>query len=293
MKRLLLSSACCCLAAALASAAIITERNDVYDGAGCYPPPAYTFIGTPSRPGIDSCWIPYGTYTGGVAGTEYLRVTSNLMGVVASALGGAAERAYVTGGYYSPTVSDGFGDWPTLLRPITAPPQSWDWGEYLETATNTSLRIADQLNWGIMYKRTGPESGSSAYPVYPESIEPLLAKTDNYYGYYTFNGGIAGSFGSRVLDDLTGNAQPPISPNWTTAIPFDVAKSNLWRNVADLHGMHQRHSLFPRHKLLSSSLTRHEILGDMGGRCVRRPQRPSDRLNEHAFVCLLRGRPFR
>ena len=228
----LLLSACCCLTAAPASAAIITERNDVYDGAGCIPPPAYTFIGTPSRPGIDSCWIPYGTYTDGDGGTEYTRVTTNLMGVVASILGGAAERAYVTGGYFSPTViSDDFGHWPTLLRPITAPPQSWDMGEYLESATNTSLRIADQFNLGIMYKGGGPAPGSSMYPVYPESIEPLLAKTDNYYGYYTFNGGIAGSFGSRVLDDLTDNAQPPISPNWTADIPFDVAKSNLWRDV--------------------------------------------------------------
>ena len=108
--------ACCYLTAPLVSAAIITERNDVYNDIGCYTPPAYTFIGTPARPGIDSCWIPYGTYTDGVGGTEYTRVTSNLMGVVASILGGAAERAYAIGGYYSPTVGDGFGDWPTLLR---------------------------------------------------------------------------------------------------------------------------------------------------------------------------------
>lgn len=242
MKRSKLSSACrraaaslllsaCCHLALSSSAAIITERNDVYGETGCCAPSNYTFVGTSAAPGIDSCWIPYGTYTGGTGGTEYTRVTSNLMGVVASALGGAAERAYVTGEYYSPTVRDGFGLWPTLLRPITAPPQSWDFGEYPESATNTSLRLADQMNWGIMYKRTGPVSGSSAYPVYPESIEPLLAKTDNNYGYYSFNGGIAGLFGSRVLDDLTGNAQPPISPNWTTTIPFDVSKSNLWLNV--------------------------------------------------------------
>lgn len=230
MRPILLLSACCLLSLA-APAAIITERNDVYDGAGCYTPPAYTFIGTPSRPGIDSCWIPYGTYTDGVGGTEYTRVTSNLMGVVASILGGVAERAYVTGGYYSPTVGDGFGNWPTLLRPITTPPQSWDFGEYLESATNTSLRIADQLNWGILYMRQWAESGTYHYPVYPESIEPLLAKTDNYYGYYTFNGGIAGSFGSRVLDDLTGNAEPPISSEWTTAIPFDVDDADVWLNV--------------------------------------------------------------
>ena len=227
--RLLLSA--CCLLALSSPAAIITERNDVYGGIGCCAPSNYTFRGTSAAPGIDSCWIPYGTYTDGVGDTEYTRVTSNLMGVVASILGGAAERAYVTGVYFSPTVREAFGNWPTLLRPITAPPQSWDFGEYLESATNTSLRLADQLNWGIMYKRTGPSSESSEYPVYPESIEPLLAKTDNNYGDYTFNGGIAGLFGSRVLDDLTGNAQPPISPDWTTAIPFDVAKSNLWRNV--------------------------------------------------------------
>ena len=76
--------------AALIFAAIITERNDLY----CIPPQSAAFRGTSAAPGIESCWIPYGTYTDGTGGTEYTRVTSNLAGVVYSALDGRWEREY-------------------------------------------------------------------------------------------------------------------------------------------------------------------------------------------------------
>ena len=77
------------LAAALPlHAAIITERNDVFSSF----PESAIFRGTSAAPGIESQWIPYGTYTGGSGGTEYLRVTSNLVGVVASVFDGYWER---------------------------------------------------------------------------------------------------------------------------------------------------------------------------------------------------------
>lgn len=207
----LLLSACCCLSAALALAAIITERNDVYDGASCYTTPAYTFIGTSSRPGIDSCWIPYGTYTDGVGGTEYTRVTSNLMGVVASALGGLSEREKSI-----------FGDSYTyMLRPLGIP-DGWylyDHGEFWESVTNRSLRIGDQLNRGIM-RRTAPFSVDHIvfYRVMEDCLEPRL-------------GEVAKQYGSRRLDDLTGNVEPPISSEWSTKIPWSASDVDVWRNV--------------------------------------------------------------
>lgn len=239
MKRLLLSSACvraavflllsvCCLLALSSSAAIITERNDVYGGIGCYAPSNYTFRGTSAAPGIDSCWIPYGTYTDGVGGTEYLRVTSNLMGVVASALGGLVERSKVSGGYYAETV--GYLSPTVILRPLVIPPGWMDEDAYFASTTNNSLRLADQINLGVTtIDRLDPSE--IWISVYGLSIEPTLARTENYYGYYNYNGGIAGKFGSRRLDALTGNAEPPISSEWTSKIPFDVDDADLWLNV--------------------------------------------------------------
>ena len=208
----MLLSAFCCLTAALASAAIITERNDVYAGAGCYTPPAYTFIGTPSVPGIDSCWIPYGTYTAGVGGTEYTRVTDHLMGVVASALAGCSERDYAIG----------WSGNTFMLRPIGIPNRYIYWsddGAFLESPTNRSLRIDDQLNlplvsvshWDTNYSYTVWNGESNC-------LEPRLLVT-------------AMSYGSRRLDDMTGNVEPPISSEWSTKIPWSVSDVDVWRNV--------------------------------------------------------------
>ena len=234
-----------------APAAIITERNDYCDWkyddnswgnkTGCFPPPAYTFVGTSSRPGIDSCWIPYGTYTDGTGGTEYTRVTSNLMGVVASALGGAKERwsafgglAYVDGPAGSET-TDEYADMygAPILRPM-----DWDGTihveleEYLASTTNLSLRISDQLNRGIILCQDDVIYDSNI------ALEPLLACTraviDYQGGWYTnffFNGGILGRFGSCRLEEMLGSVPPPISTSWSPQIPFDITKFNDWDNV--------------------------------------------------------------
>ena len=217
MTRRLLLSACCCLVATFASAAIITERNDVYNGIGCYTPPAYTFIGTPSRPGIESCWIPYGTYTDGVGGTEYTRVTSNLMGVVASMLGGYSER------YQISVLRDN-----PMMRPVALPEghvsEGYWWyiddGALLSSQTNCSLRISDQLNLPLIYVSEYDYtnyhySTSTSY----DSIELAVLKCALSY------------YGSRRLEAITGNAAPPISSEWSPNLPYNVADSNLWRNV--------------------------------------------------------------
>ena len=217
MNRFLLLSACCLSLAV--SAAIITERNDLYNGVGCYTPPQYTFVGTPSRPGIESCWIPYGTYTDGVGGTEYTRVTSNLMGVVASALGGLAERG----------AQIGFGPLQCMLRPTVFPVpwgQSYhDYGSFLSSTTNLSYRIADQLNEcatgvGLLYVEV---EGTNYNYNFTSPIEERLLE-------------IAKQYGSRRLEALVGSAEPPISSEWSPNLPYNEADSNLWRNVYPLLG---------------------------------------------------------
>lgn len=235
--------------------AIITERNDYCDWkyndswdykAGCFPPPVYTFVGTSSRPGIDSCWIPYGTYTYGTGGTEYTRVTSNLMGVVASALGGAKERwsaiggtAYIDGPSGSETTDE---DADIYGAPIFRP-MDWDGiiyvelAEYLASTTNLSFRISDQLNRGMLLCQ-GYDTHLDVIYDSNIALEPLLACTravkDYQGGWYTnyfFNGGILGRFGSRRLEEMLGSVPPPISTSWSTNILFDVAATNEWAAV--------------------------------------------------------------
>ena len=69
---------------ALLFAAIITERNG-------------TFADIPSNAAesVSSPYIPYGTYTDGSGSTEYLRVGTNLVGAVASAIDGLWERVAI------------------------------------------------------------------------------------------------------------------------------------------------------------------------------------------------------
>lgn len=212
MNRFLLLSAC--FLSLAVSAAIITERNDLYNGVGCYTPPQYTFVGTPSRPGIESCWIPYGTYTDGVGGTEYTRVTSNLMGVVASAIGGLSERG----------AQIGFRPFQCMLRPTVFPlpwGQSYhDYGAFLSSTTNLSYRIADQLNEcatgvGLLYVEV---DGTNYNYNFTSPLEERLLE-------------IAKQYGSRRLEALVGSAEPPISSEWSPNLPYNVADSNLWRNV--------------------------------------------------------------
>ena len=186
------------LAASALHAAIITERNDLF----LYLPDYATFRGSSAAPGIDSCWIPYGTYTGGSGSTEYTRVTSNLVGVVYSAYDGLLERA----SYY----------------PIKEP-----WWLFWNNnfPSNGTLRVFDWLNRG--------------YGGAEETIEEVLALTeienDEWWhpgagqGYY--HRGMLSRCGSRVLDALTGNTDPPIATSWSETLPFRAADSNVWINV--------------------------------------------------------------
>ena len=147
-------------------------------------------------------------------------MTSNLMGVGASALGGAMERRSVIAGYSA---------YNCLMRPMALPSDGYwrDHGEYLASATNCSLRIADQLNGGVLlYEFSRYNNEDTYYYNLGDSIEIMLAD-EGYYGA----SGVASSYGSRVLDNLTGNVSPPISSSWSSTLPFNPADSNLWKNV--------------------------------------------------------------
>ena len=235
MRRLLLLYAC--ISSLAASAAIITERNDV----ALYAPEHVKFVGTSSYPGIASEWIPYGTYTSGTGGVEYLRVTSKLAGVVASVLDGLWEREYVVNGYYS---SPDEASWRYVLHAAESDLYSEDHGEFLAAATTNSQRIAEILNAERILMCYNHGDGTFSYGNSSRGIESSLAYSDLWYnvydGYLCEREGLAMSFGSRALDELVasggGSTAPPISTNWTAALPFREADSNLWAAVWPTYG---------------------------------------------------------
>ena len=229
MRRLLLLSTCCLSLAA--SAAIITERNDL----NIYPPDYATFVGSASHPGIDSCWIPYGTYTDGSGSTEYLRVTSNLVGVVCSAFDGCIERQYY---WFQP--GDRYLLYPTTNTAYYSRIENVD--EFLEPflLTNNTTRILDLLNTMDRRRyclRQGPVFYATQYGEYP-MLEQYLAREetgDDWDGtHYQCHAGTAAKYGGRKLDALVAQGasiEPPIPSGWTSDLPFKAADSNLWATV--------------------------------------------------------------
>ncbi len=184
------------LAAALPlHAAIITERNDVFSSF----PEVATFSGSPSAPGIASQWIPYGTYTGGNGGTEYLRVTSNLVGVVASVFDGYWERFNIC---------------------LNGSTNILDYASG-ELWTNDTRRILDYINAGARRGIYGSWQGISTNWYTWGQIESQLCPSNGYFDVV---------FGSRTLDALAVNVNPPISTSWS-AIPFSAAEAADWISV--------------------------------------------------------------
>ncbi len=180
------------LAASALHAAIITERNDVFSSF----PESAVFRGTSAAPGIESQWIPYGTYTGGNGGTEYLRVTSNLVGVVASVFDGYWERVGVVNGATN----------------------IWDYGSG-ELWTNDTLRILDYINSSRRLGMSGNLKQIYTNVIHVTIEEHLCSESGTL------------DFGSRVLDALAVNVDPPISTSWFAAIPFSAADAEAWVSV--------------------------------------------------------------
>ena len=84
------------LFAALVLAAIMTEKNGTFADA---PPGAAV--------SVSSSYIPYGTYTDGIGGTEYKRVGTNLVGAVASMIDGLWERVALPYGWLPEDLAEG------------------------------------------------------------------------------------------------------------------------------------------------------------------------------------------
>jgi len=235
MKSLLPSSATCLLLSACclfaASAAIVSERNDLFT----YGPKYARFAGSPSEPGISSSYIPYGTYTAGEGSTEYLRVTSNLVGVVVSAFDGCFEREYVPEPDFSMTNDTYFGRKIVLLPVDRNHDFSFsDRGEFLDGATNSSLRLLARIGWDSFISCSTNDSGVYTYygPAVIDPLEPALAHESVQSGGYSFHDGVAAMYGGRILDALAGAyTEPPIGRSWSGALPFVAAQSNEWRNV--------------------------------------------------------------
>ena len=209
------------ISAALLFAAIITQQNDLYTTTADYA----TF--SSNSTGIASRWIPYGTYTDGTGGTEYLRVTSNLIGVVASVFDGYEERSYLPGEY----LPEDLGNMRYIYYP---PPQRSgyfrDGGEYLQT-TNNTRRILDFYG-ATSYIYYFKEGTNYSYNVGSgsDAIEARLAQTIESGGEF-YNGGLASYYGGRKLDALveeSGDTAPPISTTWGKDVPFKVADIERW-----------------------------------------------------------------
>ena len=224
------------ISAALLLAAIITERNDLFTT----PPDYATFRGTSAAPGIESRWIPYGTYTDGTGGSEYLRVTAKLAGVVASIFDGYEERGRIP---FSQLPEDIDLKYLYLCRvPNGMYGHYWyDDGEFLQT-TNNSTRILDSLNppgsrieWRIQGGRYQYYAGTTT-----DSIEQWLAFS--YESWDTWNiEGRAAQFGSRALDALVedgiGSIDPPLSTTWNTTLPFRAEDADNWKTVWPTYAM--------------------------------------------------------
>ena len=183
-------------------AAIITERNDVFSSF----PESAIFRGTSAAPGIESQWIPYGTYTGGNGGTEYLRATSNLVGVIASVFDGYWERYNIV--YNGST-------------------NIFDYA-YGELWTNDTRRILDRINDSRRLQIHGDWQGIMTNHHFLVAIEDDLCST---------NGGLSFIFGSRALDSLAGFTAPPIPTSWTESIPFGASDADAWVSVFPTYDM--------------------------------------------------------
>ena len=210
------------IAALVMFAAIFTQQNDVYTKTS----DLATFGSNTT--GIASRWIPWGTYTDGSGGTEVLRVTSNLVGVVASVFDGFEERTYLP---YEVRPED------LSVRYIYVPtPQATahfeDAGQYLRT-TNNTLRITDALNASryIYYYPQGTNYGYDVGSTGGDNIEKRLAYTYHYPGEYHVNNGLASYFGGERLDAIVeelGGIDPPIGKTWSADLPFLLADRSAW-----------------------------------------------------------------
>lgn len=216
--------------AALLFAAIMTEKNGTFADA-----PAGAAVS------VSSQYIPYGTFTDGSGSTEYMRVTTNLVGAVASMIDGLWERVALPYGWLPEDLAE---DDDELKYPLR------------ETVRDSKRIFATAINYyGSDWYGSGLRN----------SIEETLANGYVYEtwelgpgGVYTYktnavHAGIAGStlngfivseglrfreyepvpiaWTSRRAEDIFGDPEPPISKTWSATLPFLTQHTDTWQRV--------------------------------------------------------------
>lgn len=217
------------LLAAIVLAAIITEKNGTFADA---PPGAAV--------SVSSSYIPYGTYTDGIGGTEYKRVGTNFVGAVSSMIDGFWERVALPYGWLPEDLAAGDDE---LKYPLH------------ETVRDSKRIFATAINyyggdWHGGLRNPIEETLANGY-VY-ETREP---GPGGMYTYKTnaLHAGIAGSalngfivseglrfreyepvpiaWTSRKAEEIFGDPDPPISKTWTATLPFLVQNTDTWQRV--------------------------------------------------------------
>ncbi len=224
------------LFAALLFAAIMTEKNGTFADA-----PAGAAVSVSSR------YIPYGTYTDGSGSTEYMRVSTNLVGAVASMIDGFWERVAIPYGWL---------------------PESLATGEAAELAYSMREAAKDTKRLVAWLAQNGEDSEGSWLRDYLEETlaygyvyEHLLPGSGWEYQTNALHGGVAGSMtsgkindaGLRFVDDAVdpvvwysrkaegvfAPTRPPIAAAWSGELPFKAAASNDWRTVFPVYSAYE------------------------------------------------------
>lgn len=220
-------------------AAIMTESTGTFADA---PPFAAVEISSP--------YIPYGTYTDGVGGTEYLRVGTNFVGAVASMIDGFWERVALPYGWLPPAIST---DCPELAYPLREGCR--DTRRILSTAinddgysTNRSTGIRIQLEKALAdgYVAAGyhyPSPGVTVW--YTNAVHAGVAgsATDGYVDpngvRYRYGGRDPVVWSSRKAEEVFVPAEIPINTEWSGQLPFKAADSNIWRSVFPVYSAYE------------------------------------------------------
>jgi len=178
----------------------VIDNNSVYSRF----PPSMTF-----KAGIDSNWIPYGTYSGGVqTGPEYTRYTSNLVGVTCSIIDGTYERT-------------------NILR-AEKPGEPWVFGEYISPGTTRVLDILN-LHGGRRTKAAVDYEGVLRFE-YDSATVPDQVKTTI----------LAVGLGGTTLELLLSTEKSlvcPLPTSWTWASQVSTILSNgsAWKNYLPVY----------------------------------------------------------
>ena len=216
------------LFAALVLASIMTESNGTFADA---PPNAAV--------AVDSRYIPYGTYTDGNGGTEYKRVSTNLVGAVASMIDGLWERVALPYGWLPEDLAE---DDDELKYPLRE--DARDSKRILATAINfygedagswwIRNPIEETLANGYVYEAYTPggpneyETNAVHAGIAGSAPEGFVSSSGLRYRSY---GVIPIAWTSRQAEEIFGDPEPPISKTWSGRLPFLTQYTGTWQRV--------------------------------------------------------------